>query len=244
MAFESLPVLDWRDPELKFIDLTGDGFPDLLISEDDAFCWYQSLSTQGFASGQRVPQALDEEKGPKLVFADGTESIFLADLSGDGLTDLVRIRNGEVCYWPNQGYGRFGAKITMDDAPFFDHPDLFDGRRIQLADIDGSGTADIVYFAGNVGPAVLQSIRKRLGCRAGAESLPGCGQRVASRRPRPARQRHGLPGLVVPAAGKRGQPDALHRPDGRARSRTCWSARRTTLAPRQSFTMPRQQSST
>ena len=41
-------------------------------------------------------------------------------MSGDGLTDLVRIRNGEVCYWPNLGYGRFGAKVTMDDAPWFD----------------------------------------------------------------------------------------------------------------------------
>ncbi len=148
-AFESVPVVDWRNPELRFIDLTGDGFPDLLISEGDAFSWYRSLSTQGFASGQRIPQALDEETGPKLVFSDGTESIFLADLSGDGLTDLVRIRNGEVCYWPNQGYGRFGTKITMDNAPLFDRPDLFDGRRIQLADIDGSGTADIVYFGGN-----------------------------------------------------------------------------------------------
>ena len=34
----------------------------------------------------------------------------------------------------------------MDSAPLFDRPDLFDGRRIRLADIDGSGTADIVYF--------------------------------------------------------------------------------------------------
>ena len=38
-------------------------------------------------------------------------------MSGDGLTDIVRIRNGEVCYWPNLGYGRFGAKVTMDNAP-------------------------------------------------------------------------------------------------------------------------------
>ena len=27
IAFQSLPVLNWRNPELKFIDLTGDGFP-------------------------------------------------------------------------------------------------------------------------------------------------------------------------------------------------------------------------
>ena len=31
-----------------------------------------------------------------------TQSIYLADMSGDGLSDLVRIRNGEVCYWPNR----------------------------------------------------------------------------------------------------------------------------------------------
>ena len=147
VRFESLPVLDWRNSELKFVDLTGDGFADLLISEGNAFRWYKSLSTEGFSDERRLPQAFDEEKGPKLVFSDSKESIFLADLSGDGLTDLVRIRNGEVCYWPNLGYGRFGAKITMDNAPLFERPDLFDGRRIRLADIDGSGTVDIIYFA-------------------------------------------------------------------------------------------------
>jgi RHS repeat-associated protein len=68
-------------------------------------------------------------------------------LSGDGLTDIVRIRNGEVCYWPNLGYGRFGAKVTMDNAPWFEAQDLFDGRRIRLADIDGSGTTDVIYFS-------------------------------------------------------------------------------------------------
>ena len=31
-----------------------------------------------------------------------------------GDADWVRLRNGEVCYGPNLGYGRFGAKVTMD----------------------------------------------------------------------------------------------------------------------------------
>jgi RHS repeat-associated protein len=145
--FASLPQLNWQNPNLKFVDLTGDGHADLLISEDDAFWWHTSLAAAGFGPAQRVPQALDEEQGPKLVFADGSESIFLADLCGDGLTDLVRIRNGEVCYWPNLGYGRFGSRVTMDQAPWFEAPGLFDGRRIRLADIDGSGTADILYLA-------------------------------------------------------------------------------------------------
>ncbi|MGD2089729.1 MAG: SpvB/TcaC N-terminal domain-containing protein [Candidatus Aminicenantes bacterium] len=144
--FESLPNISWQDPNLKFVDLTGDGHADIFITEDEVFTWYPSLAEAGFASGEKVRQALDEEKGPRLVFADGTQSVYLADFSGDGLTDLVRIRSGEVCYWPNLGYGRFGAKVTMDNSPHLDAPDHFDQRRIRLADIDGSGVTDIIYL--------------------------------------------------------------------------------------------------
>ena len=144
--FTSLLNRSFRDPNLKFVDLDGDGHADVLITEDDAFVWHASLGEEGFGPARRVAQTLDEEKGPHVVFADGTESIYLADLSGDGLTDIVRIRNGEVCYWPNLGYGHFGAKVTMDKAPLFDNPDQFDHKRIRLADIDGSGTTDIIYL--------------------------------------------------------------------------------------------------
>ncbi|SPP65518.1 SpvB/TcaC N-terminal domain-containing protein [Nitrospira lenta] len=146
--FTSIPNIAWQDPNLKLIDLTGDGHADILITEDHAFTWYQSMAEAGFASAETVRQAIDEEQGPRLVFADGTQSIYQADMSGDGLTDLVRIRNGDVCYWPNLGYGRFGAKVAMDRAPWFDAPDLFDQRRIRLADIDGSGLVDILYLTG------------------------------------------------------------------------------------------------
>ncbi|MFB2833323.1 SpvB/TcaC N-terminal domain-containing protein [Floridanema evergladense] len=147
IPFKSLPVLDWNNPNLKFIDLNGDGHADILITEDNCFVWHPSLAENGFGTAERVDQPWDEEKGPRVVFADSTQSIYLADFSGDGLTDIVRIRNGEVCYWPNLGYGRFGAKITMDNSPWFDAPDIFNQRRIILADIDGSGTTDILYLS-------------------------------------------------------------------------------------------------
>ncbi len=146
-AFEALPNIDWKDPNLKFVDLNGDGHADVLITESEVFTWYPSLAEDGFAPAEKSYQPLDEEHGPRLVFADGTQSIYLADLSGDGLSDLARIRNGEVCCWPNLGYGRFGTKVTMDKSPWFDHSDQFDQKRIRLADIDGSGTTDILYLA-------------------------------------------------------------------------------------------------
>ncbi len=146
VPFAFLPNIDWADANLRFIDLTGDGHADVLITENEVFTWYPSLDERGFGPSERTRQPLDEEDGPRLVFADGTQTIFLADMCGDGLTALVRIRNGEVCYWPNLGYGRFGAKVTLDNAPVFDHPDLYDPHRIRLADIDGSGPIDLIYL--------------------------------------------------------------------------------------------------
>ena len=147
VPFKSNPNINTRDPNVRFVDVTGNGHPDILISEDAVFTWHESFAKDGFAPACRSPKSWDEEKGSKLVFADPTQSIFLADMVGDGLSDIVRIRCGDVCYWPNLGYGRFGAKITMGNAPIFENPDLFDPRRIHLADIDGSGNADIIYIS-------------------------------------------------------------------------------------------------
>ncbi len=144
--FVSLPRLDWSEPNLKFVDLTGDGLADILLTEDALFTFWPSLGKAGFGEAEMVRTPWNEERGPKVVLADGTQTIFLSDMSGDGLSDIVRVRNGEVCYWPNLGYGRFGAKVIMDFAPRFTDEERFDPRRIRLADIDGSGTTDLLYI--------------------------------------------------------------------------------------------------
>ena len=143
--FKSIPNINTKDPNVRFVDITGNGHPDILISEDTVFTWYESLAKDGFAPARRSPKSWDEEQGPRLVFSDPTQSIFLADMAGDGLSDIVRIRYCEVCYWPNLGYGRFGARVAMGNAPVLESPDLFDPRRVHLADIDGSGNTDIMY---------------------------------------------------------------------------------------------------
>ena len=149
LAFPSNPNVDWDDPNLKMIDLNGDGFADLLITEDDVLRWYPSFAKGGFGESSSVAKPFDEEEGPALVFADRDQMIFTANMTGDGLTDIVRIRWGEVCYWPNQGYGRFGSKVVMDKAPLFESHEGFNPKRIRLADIDGSGTTDIIYLGDN-----------------------------------------------------------------------------------------------
>ncbi|VAW74759.1 hypothetical protein MNBD_GAMMA12-3793 [hydrothermal vent metagenome] len=147
--FESIPNIDMRDPNIRGIDLSGDGLADLLVTEENTMRWYPGAGEKGFKVSQTVNKAIDEEKGPAILFEDRSQSIFLADMSGDGLTDIVRIKNGEICYWPNLGYGHFGAKVNMDDAPLFDYVGKFNPAYLRLADIDGSGTIDIVYLGQN-----------------------------------------------------------------------------------------------
>ncbi len=190
VPFRTLPNVNWHDPNLRFVDLTGDGHADMLISEDDVFTWYQSLGETGFARVKAHAQSLDDERGPRLVFADGEQSIYLADMSGDGLTDIVRIRNSEVCYWPNLGYGRFGAKVTMDHAPWFDSPDQFDQRRIRLADVDGSGLIDIMYLGRERSPSISTG-------PAMAGARPSCSAR-SSRRTTSRRYRRWICSATAP----------------------------------------------
>ncbi|WP_340199982.1 SpvB/TcaC N-terminal domain-containing protein [Ascidiimonas sp. W6] len=147
--FKELPNIDFNDANTRMLDLNGDGKPDLLISENHVFRWYPSKGRAGFSPSKQTSKPFNEEEGPHLVFADTKESIFLADMSGDGMTDIVRIRNSEICYWPNLGYGHFGSKVALDNTPAFDHPDAFNPKYIKISDLDGSGTADIIYLGKN-----------------------------------------------------------------------------------------------
>lgn len=145
-AFAELPNVDWSDPSLRFIDLDGDGFADVMMSEDRVYTWWPSSRERGFGEPRSSARFSDERRGPSVVFAEREQTVFLADMTGDGLADLVRVRNGSVCYWPNLGYGRFGPMVTMSGAPRLAPEGLYDPARIRLADIDGTGTADLLYI--------------------------------------------------------------------------------------------------
>ncbi len=145
-SFRNNVNIDWSDPYTKMLDLDGDGKADVLLTQDDIFTWFKNEGKDGFVKGGRRTTANNEEKGPRLLLNDNKQSVFLADMNGDGLTDLVRIKNGEVCYWPNMGFGRFGSKVTMSDVPVFDKPDNYNPQYLTLADISGTGAADILYL--------------------------------------------------------------------------------------------------
>ncbi|KAK4207638.1 virulence plasmid 65kDa B protein-domain-containing protein [Rhypophila decipiens] len=147
--FKSTPNIDMSDPNLRFVDLTCDGRADILVMDNEHITWYPSLGKDGFGPARTIFTPLDENAGARLLFSTQSDTVHLSDMTGDGLIDLVRVRNGDICYWPNLGYGSFGPKVTMGNSPFFDKPELFQPDRVFLADIDGTGTTDIIYLNGS-----------------------------------------------------------------------------------------------
>ena len=136
--FVHRPVTDTEAAERYDVD--ADGRTDVVRLGPDELTWHRGLGRDGFGPGQRV-----RHEGPPVPSADDGRAWFRADMTGDGTSDVVRVRNGSVVYWPNAGRGRFGAPVTMGGAPLLDHPDTYDPARVRLADLDGSGCAGLVY---------------------------------------------------------------------------------------------------
>ena len=144
--FDAMVRIALDDKNLRMLDLDGDGRTDLLITEENALIWY-GAEPRGYRPAERAPKPYDEERGPAVVFAESEQTVFLADMTGDGLVDIVRLRNRDICYWPNLGYGRFGAKVAMDNPPDFAPPDQFAPNHLHLADVSGTGASDILYLS-------------------------------------------------------------------------------------------------
>ncbi len=145
-SFRSLPSARLDGADIRLVDLDGDGHADLLVTEGDTLVWYPAKGREGFAAPLRIPMPKNDDLGPSFLLSRQGAHYHFADMSGDGLSDVVRILNGSISYWPNLGYGRFGPRIHMKGAPRFDSPDQFDPSRIRLADVDGSGPTDLIYI--------------------------------------------------------------------------------------------------
>ena len=144
-TFASYPNVDLNEKQFKFVDMDGDGLADILSIIDQTYVWYPSLGALGYGPGRTVVQS--SSQSPIPVYGDSEQTIYLASMSGGGLQDIVRIRNGDVSYWPNCGYGKFAPLVIMDNAPTFDADCNFDHGRIRMSDVDGSGTTDILYLS-------------------------------------------------------------------------------------------------
>ena len=112
-------------------DIDGDGDMDLASasSYDNKIAWYENTDGEGTFGSQQIV----------TTTADGAESVFAADIDGDGDMDLASASNndGKIAWYENtDGKGTFGSQqivtTTADGA-----------ESVFAADIDGDGDMDL-----------------------------------------------------------------------------------------------------
>lgn len=126
---------------LRAHDMTGDGFPDVVIGTS--------------ASGQRAPIliAYAGNRGFSLVPSSGfvfdaLQDLAITDVNGDTVGDLLVVQgNGEILLGMNDGTGRFPrTRALVEPAP---------RCCLCAADLDGDGDPDVYVPGRNIDDAML-----------------------------------------------------------------------------------------
>jgi RHS repeat-associated protein len=145
--YERPPSVPLDSPDVRLVDLTGDGYTDILRAGSRMECFFNDPDP---AKAWRHPRFVPRRplaEFPDVNFTD--PRVRLADMTGDGMQDIVLLHDGNVEYWPSLGHGDWAPRISMRHAPRF--PFGYDPRRILLGDVDGDGLADLIYLdAGRV----------------------------------------------------------------------------------------------
>jgi RHS repeat-associated protein len=139
--YQYAPTFDLEDPEVRLVDLDGDGVTDAIRAGTRLECFFNHPQRGWQPGATRFVERRGLIDFPNVQFSDAR--VRLADMSGDGLQDIVLVHDGNVEYWPNLGYGDWGPRVSMEHAPRFAYD--WDPGRILLADVDGDGLADLLY---------------------------------------------------------------------------------------------------
>jgi len=146
------PPVVMDNPLVEFLDLNGDGLPDILATEPGGGTHTAYLNRGQTPSGGG--QVINWQPGVQMDSVDGRALLFdlqstapiahLADMDGDGIADLaVTALDGSVLYFQNTGNLLWGPRQDMtiqDTAPL----SPFGNSDVRTADLDFDKRIDII----------------------------------------------------------------------------------------------------
>jgi RHS repeat-associated protein len=137
------PSFAFESGDIHLVDIDGDGLIDAVHSGRTGLQVYKNRGPAGWEPPALVPKGDPAASPPDLSFTD--PRIRLADMTGDGMLDVVQISSGRLEYWPSRGNGRYAPSRVFLSSPRFPYP--FDASRVFLTDLNGDGLTDVVYVA-------------------------------------------------------------------------------------------------
>ncbi len=141
VRYPAVPSFDFNDPQVRAVDLDGDGISDVIRSGSRLECFFNHPDPDKAWRRTRYVQRRGLSEFPDVDFAD--PRVKWADMTGDGLQDIVYVHADTVEFWPNLGHGLWGPRRAM--RPSVHLPDRYDPRRVLLGDVNGDGAADLIY---------------------------------------------------------------------------------------------------
>lgn len=171
-ASNNSPKVDFGNDttDIKVMDVNFDGLVDVVASQGTEFQTFFALGRYPGGDGQLGNATRTGKKtatisndpvrmcvpwrGTPLRFSDSDTE--LADMNGDGITDIVRLKRGDIHYWPGRGNGYWGTgaldgcpegtfdqdgDLAMEESPYYTD---IQGTSLRLDDVNGDGLPDLV----------------------------------------------------------------------------------------------------
>ena len=143
----------FSDPDIKVADMNGDGIADIVRVRKGDVRYWPGRGNGFWGTGKRDDCGAGTFGANRHVLMDSSpqysdiqgESLRLDDVNGDGLTDLVQVRFTDVDVWLNVDGAGWTDRHIIKGTPA--SPSY--ANRVRLADVNGSGTRDILWGNGN-----------------------------------------------------------------------------------------------
>lgn len=183
---DELPNIAELRRRIRFIDMNGDGVTDLVLLLSGRIVVHPGMGSGRWGAGRVMANT------PNFDVPNPDTDVLLADLSGDGLPDLILIGPQSIRIYPNRQGEAFGEPIVFSRTP------ALGSARLTTADVHGNGTSCLVWCReGSAGkphpyyvldplggkrPGLLSAIDSGVGLRIGIEYGSSVHHRVRDRK--------------------------------------------------------------